>query len=259
MQPASASKELVERVEGWRAAGVRNDVELQSIKRQAEALKSSPSDHAFAYMVLGMVACLKDDPQAMRSNHEKALMLEPTNLLLAANYATSLVASGFVQEALTQQRKSFEASGGDVEAISDYAGTLISSGRIQEARDLLRENAMEWVGRDDALKVAEVEAWATDLSDAGLSDEELQEGVELVFDVMHDMGYFFNSTVWDRSFDEVSSWVSFVVRPAGVDSVAKSMELNDRLIERLAGGAYPAFESGALVARFSCARSLNGN
>ena len=256
MQPEPATQQLVGQIEEWRAAGVRNDVELQRIKQQVEQLKGT-AQRAYAYMLLGMIACLRDDPETMRSNHETSVLLDPTNKVVNDNYCTSLLATGFLQEPLEREGKAFTESGENPDYAPKYTGALFSAGRIDDAIAIMKKTNTEIVG-DTHMTLGQLGEWRDVLADCEVSDDEAQEAIETVYATMQEHGYYFHADALDYCHDESRSWLSLVVRPAAAGGLSEVMKLNDYLVEKVASGSYKAFETGALVARFAPVRSNNG-
>jgi len=77
---------------------------ITAVVREAEALL--PHDVVPASVVLGMVACLRNDLSEMRSRHENAIRNAPSNGFVIFNYAQSLRKTGFYSEAAVYFEKS---------------------------------------------------------------------------------------------------------------------------------------------------------
>lgn len=117
--------------------GPFNEVALRAIRRDAEALRAT--EPVEAYTVLGGVACLCRDVEAMRKTHEAALRVAPDNVVANSNYGFSLLHCGLFPEALALFRKCYALAPHDPGILNTLISALKDLGRYREAVELLPE------------------------------------------------------------------------------------------------------------------------
>lgn len=248
VEPAPKSAALVAEIEGYRAAGGADEIRLRRIKNQIDSIKDA--DPARAFMLHGMLACLRDQPDSMIECHEKSRWLAPADLTLCGNYLSSLVVTGYIDEAEKLAQELYEQFGED--ARKDYFTAKLAAGRIHEALSLMPHGALEpdelYHGRLDE---DDVRRWAKLFDSFQISDEAGHDALCGVYGQMHAMGYYFHDITIDLATDGGDEWLSVVLRPARARSLDAIQNLNDRLTEQQAERDWDAFRTGAMIARFS--------
>ncbi|MHB8254811.1 MAG: tetratricopeptide repeat protein [Acidiferrobacter sp.] len=130
------SRDLIDRLNDMRR-GLVNEIALRAIQNEAEAIKAT--DALGAYTVLGGVACLRGDMEAMHEAHQKALRLAPRDIVANINYASSLLYSGLIGDALEWFRRTYVLAPHDPIVLNVLIETLKGVGRYREAQQLLPE------------------------------------------------------------------------------------------------------------------------
>lgn len=148
-----------------------NEVVLRAIRRDAEALCAT--EPVEAYTVLGGVACMRHDVEAMRKAHETALRVAPGDVVANGNYGLSLLYCGLFPDALMQFRKCYALAPHNPDVLNTLIALLKDLGRYQEVAGLLPE----WerlslnVPHADASFIRDT---AQFLKAAGISDDDQQ-------------------------------------------------------------------------------------
>lgn len=248
MQPELVTKELVNAIEEWRSAGQYDDLALQRIEKQATELKSK--EPASAYMLLGMIYCLKDDPDSMRTNHERSLTVLPDDNVLLANYATSLGTMGFYREACDTMNRALDQDPSNTELITQYCGTLMALTRYIGVYDMMCQNNLEDLGKLEA-SLDDIKARSDVFKKAQVSDDDAEKAMVLVTEVLHNNGYYFHKADDTLMTDGIDAWISIVVRVFRAQSEDAISALNEQLIEQWANNDFVAIDYGAMVTRFT--------
>lgn len=114
-RPAPQTKfdTLIERLNKLKLQGGSSlELEVKRIKREAETLKTV--DPAAAFTTLGIIACFEEKLSDMHRFHKNALAHSSEAPLHLLNYAVSLNACGFQEEALKFAKTAYEKSQTDL-------------------------------------------------------------------------------------------------------------------------------------------------
>jgi len=120
--------ELIERVNQLvRAAGGRKVDELALRRIEIEAKELLNVDGPGAFVVLGAVACVKNDFTAMHANHKHAIQIGG-GAFACIQYSISLNIVGMFTESLEYAEKAHEIDPMDSRTIENVIGALIQIG-----------------------------------------------------------------------------------------------------------------------------------
>lgn len=226
LQPKTISNDLIERLNDLRRAKVVDLFALRKLETEAEKLKKL--DAAVAYIILGMIACIKNDDEAMRANHLNAIKLH-NNGFANFNFAASLMNSGYLREATSYLETTSQLDIDYIEA------SMISFFRIcqfrQAGRLLAQAKRMQLDIGQEARE--ELEDMVSFLNATEIQDTQLTEMLEVAVGVLKERklnGFSQSPEIRLRHIhDEETITFDFVV-DADVETLA---ELNIELAEHL--------------------------
>ncbi|MFP4146598.1 MAG: hypothetical protein ACLFSI_02665 [Halorhodospira sp.] len=249
MGAALPAKQLVSQLHSWLERSDWDELQLQRIQREADQIHRT--DPAYAKMVYGIIATLREAPASMREHFEAAIRLAPERTVLYRNYAASLAWAGFLDAAAEQARHAFELAPDDRE-IARFAVThLYDSGRVSEARSA--SHRLAELGDDEL-----AERWREELdmaeallTEEGASETDLRQAIDLVLTVMQQQGGIHIGITLLRAMKaEGYSWLDLgVALPKRTPE--KACELNDQLADAVADQENELLLFGPLVASFS--------
>ena len=163
--------ELIKRLNAMRY-GSHDEFSLRAIQRDAERLKFVNAYEA--YMILGVVACLRGDQEAMHEAHQKAIKRVPHDPIAYINYATSLMNTGQITGAIDQAKQACAVAPHDPDALNNLVALLKNIGRYREAFALLNDLRKVSPEQCESLSTVIVEGKQL-LETFGISDDERQE------------------------------------------------------------------------------------
>jgi len=172
----TSSRDLIDRLNDMRRDPI-NEVALRAIQNEAEAIKAT--DALGAYTVLGGIACLRGDTKAMHEAHQKALRLAPRDIVANINYASSLLYSGLIADALEWFRRTHTLAPHDPVILNALIETLAGVGRYREAQQLLPE--WEHLNpQQPRLDTGLIQEGSRFLNTIGISDDEQQDVTQTI-------------------------------------------------------------------------------
>lgn len=134
-QPALASNALIDEINALYRSRSMNEIAARRIRHSAEKLKNT--EPRGAYMVLAMLDCLAWKDQGMRENHERALLLAPSDVFVHLNYVTSLDRLNLASEAFDRLRRVYDQWSNVPEVVDACVKSSIRAGRIFAAEDFI--------------------------------------------------------------------------------------------------------------------------
>ncbi len=133
VQPKTKTEELVAELNAMRKAKAFNDFSLKKLEREAQKLINV--DAAGAYLILGILSCIKREFDVMRSHHENAIKLV-NDAECNRNYAASLLIAGFPSEAYDYYTAAAKL---DVSNLGHAIQFSIASGRFSDAKSFMQQ------------------------------------------------------------------------------------------------------------------------
>jgi len=137
-QPESEVLSLIDEVERFRLESDISDFDLKRLKNKAMNVKKR--DLAMGFGLLGMIACLENDIDAMRSYFKRAIEQSGGNPLHILNYAISLRYFGLYEEAYEQVLKAYEKNRSDLNALDN----LIDMACILNKKEEFEKYTVAW-------------------------------------------------------------------------------------------------------------------
>lgn len=140
VQPAKKINELILRLDALDISEDHsNNIDVLKAKRFAEKeIKNAPFD---AYMLMGMVACIENDIDKMKSSHENAIRLSGGHAVSYYQYAVSLARRGLFKESLDYAEKALAL----IENKVQYLDTVIASAYGAGDTDKVKEYSLRWL------------------------------------------------------------------------------------------------------------------
>lgn len=110
------------------------EFEIARFRRDAESLKkaSDPDIQAHGYAVLGVLARVEGDIEAMHANHGKALLLSGDSPIELHNYACSLLGCDLFAQGLVYSMQAVDRDPDNVTMLSTLIAALFANQRIDE-------------------------------------------------------------------------------------------------------------------------------
>lgn len=87
-EPEFKTDQIIGKLNQMAQSGAIDEFQLAGFKREAENIKKD--DIANGFLLLGMIACLENKPDEMRSNHENSLHYSGRSLFFLGQYIQSL-------------------------------------------------------------------------------------------------------------------------------------------------------------------------
>lgn len=240
--PNPVSNKLIERVNALMERHDHSDFTLRSIEKEAKALLKA--DAYSAYLLLGMVSCLKRDVEAMRDNHKAALNLQ-NDVSANINYGHSLANIGALSEAGEYYYRAMQLAPGN----PDVLGSL-----IENAYGRLRfHQASKYLESWKKLKPAETHHSEPGLTEflkryeaLVLSDDEADNMRRYAEDLMVKKSIFVDGGIHITVLHEESDyWIDYAIAvEASADDVAS---LNYELADLIVGKSDPKVLSNVVI------------
>ncbi len=166
-----------------RKARAYNDLSIKRIEREAQKLRNSNA--AGAYVVLGMLSCLKRDFGSMRSYHENAIKLV-NDAEYNRNYAASLLIAGFPTEAYDYYKTAAKLDASNINQAIQFS---VASGRFKSAVEFLQQyNAMH-PGDEHHLKRLIMKLFEM-MNDNQVPEDLVIQAVDIASSVLREHGQF---------------------------------------------------------------------
>lgn len=254
-QPESQAYALVAEIEEWRAHGKQDAFGLKRFEREANKLLETNAKDA--YMILGMIACLGNSPEAMRENHIKALNLAAGDQDPYINFAASLSMMGFPEESVRLMENGLAVGSMSRPATRVYVSCLIELGRYEEVLAYEHfvstgpDGSMQPDGRDEIVLAVHLDLSKKmlELCDhEGLKPSDVGDALALLRRVLHQNGFYFHHLFQEVVGDEAGHWLRLIPEIPEVDEERLS-SVEDDLVKQVVGERLPAFDSGLVVAR----------
>jgi len=241
-QPEEKASELIERFN--HLVSQPNVTQFELLRMEGEVKKLLTVDAVHAYLLLGMLGCLKKDESMMRENHERALKLAPNSFVVICNYATSLSKYFYFSEAQEYYKRALEITPNEATVVKSLIDCLYIGGRFHEARhylDLHESTIKESGGRNNVIREAD------ELLEE-IQDDELAEIQKVVSDIVRERGYYSALPVISLVDDEGETSVDYDLSVnAGYEEIADAnMQLIEKMIER-----FDDYHTDSLVFRIS--------
>lgn len=137
-QPESEVSSIMDEVERFRLESNFSDFDLKRLKKKAENIKKN--DLAMGFSLLGMIACLENDSETMRSYFKRAIDQSGSDPLHVLNYAISLRDFGLYEEAYEYAMKAYEKDRSFIKTIN----ILIETALILNKKDAFEKYMSAW-------------------------------------------------------------------------------------------------------------------
>lgn len=230
-QPLNASTALFKRLSDAASRDVPSEFEVRRLKQDAEPLMAS--DPGEAHQILGGLATIERDEEAMRSHHEQALRFDHRPSAYS-NYAISLQRFGRFSEAVTFALIAAEAQPENLALLRRVLRYHVFSGNLTAAvaaAETLRRRAPE--DSDPMIKMSEDIKRILEIR--GIDESEWRQSVEIAFDLLAERKLGYTRTdmrVFDEPGEEGVTLYILVDLPIEA-AVELDCDLSSRLAERL--------------------------
>ncbi len=131
LQPASKVSSLIDEINLFLETQDFSEFDLKRLKKESEKVKKNV-DVADGFSLLGMIACLEDDIDAMRSYFKRAIQQSGGNPLHRANYAKCLGYQGIHQDAYEQALRAYEKDQSCIDALDVLIKKTCFLNKIEE-------------------------------------------------------------------------------------------------------------------------------
>ena len=181
---ATKVSHLIERLSSLTVKNL-DEFELQRIKIEADSLlRARPSQAHQAHMVLGAVASLRGDAEAVRHHNGIALRYLGNEVDVWYNCSVSLFIIDEAIEAAEFARKAFELAPDDCMILEHLIKTTVASACFKEARDLCDRWDKSFPDRPVRCKF-EARALASAVERGAFSEESVREILQIALDVQN--------------------------------------------------------------------------
>ncbi len=247
-QPQTKATELIDRLNALKKNGVANDIALADIKRKAKELIDT--DAYYAYIVLGMAACIEGNLEQTIANHRNALRLRDT-AHANAQFSTSLNNLYQHDMALPYAEKAYRLAPDDLHILRLYIATAYYGFRFLTAKRLLAD----WNRRspdEPYPNEAIIESAARFFMENGLDDDGAASIGKAFSEVVSQRKIVIETSRTAFLSDDGNAWLDRRYHIQG--TVNDAVDLNIELAERVAKIAPPEAML-TIVARFTCSNA----
>lgn len=135
--PQSKANELIEELNKLNRTEQKNPFALKQIKAEVEKLRKT--DALSAYVILGMIACIERDVEAMIAHHKNAIQLSPGDFGAKFNFGNSLHNLGFFSEACKYHVSAYKLDRGNLTFLDTTIDNMAAAGRMHEVKSWIEE------------------------------------------------------------------------------------------------------------------------
>ena len=224
-QPATKADELLAQLETVMHAPVLNEVELRRIARAADALMDI--DAAGAHSLLGVVAALRGDADAVRRHYRIAVQNDKA-VTVRLNYCVALSILELQDEALEIATEALDRYAGDLDLLGGAITSAMGTGRFTVAQGLI--DRWGTLVPDRPHPFALVVKQLTAAADAGaFSEDGVRAVLRIVAEVQREERVrTFKTTIRSVESDDSFLYDRWVHSPPSVASM-----LNERIADRI--------------------------
>ncbi len=191
--------------------GSLTEFEIARFRRDAESLKkaSDPDVQAHGYAVLGVLARVEGDIEALHANHGKALLLSGNSPIELHNYACSLLGRALFAQGLVYSMQAVDRDPDNVTMLSTLIAALYANQRIDEL-------------------VAAFARFKTLTGEShGLEQKLVEDGTmdayhRLLADIEQELVSPEDARMWKEMLLDTELSLSLMLTPAAVDSLAEA-------------------------------------
>jgi hypothetical protein len=197
--------ELVEQVNALLRQTQRN--ELAIARTRIEARKLLATDPVAAHELLGMLAALEFDQDAMRQEFDAALRIAPKDSRLLLNFAISLQRLGFDREGRAMAEKTYQLKRGSLAALDEVIRQCFLSCRVDLALDWLQERQSKAQAKQHPME-ADILALHRLFKSRRVRPERVERMLEQVVELLRARSIFAVRRTVAISSDEEDTWLS---------------------------------------------------
>jgi hypothetical protein len=227
-QAALEGVQLVNEVVELAKANSPSSFAVAQYRKRAEALRRTDLFHAS--IALGMIGAIIHDMGVMRTNHERALQLQPGNFVATLNFASSLQKMKCFSESREMSLRAYRLEPGNPFAVFNAINICVATLRFSIANDLI----LQWkkIRPHDPAPHEDVTNNSTNyFREFNIEETEAEKLTEVALEVLRENNVY--PTAWDVNLlsDEDSRWLSYDLIVG--EPVERVLELNANLIRRL--------------------------
>ena len=180
--PAAARKvaALIDRLVELEDSEAFDDLAVPKLVREAQVLMRS--DPLGARIVLGGVAGLQGDPEAVREHYQAALRLSARDSEVLKNYATALTKVGYMDDAFEAISEACERHPDDPSYLRDAIKIAMQGARFDEGRDMY-ERWMRLKPKDPGDDAPAVIASAEAISRGAFCEQAARQAVAVAHEI----------------------------------------------------------------------------
>lgn len=242
-QPADLARQLFDRlgrVADQGVHGIPDELEMHRLERDANRLMKA--DPGKAHQLLGGIAAIRWDVDAMHSHHQTALKYVST-ASAHRNYATSLQLVGLFQEAADQVGIASEKQPENLTYLRTASSFALWAGLPRKALSFEVQLARRNPDQSPADRpVALIEELLALMERQGISETDLQSAMGLTFQFLRERKLRFTHV--GMSPDEDQDAAFFVIH---VDLAAKEVLIEDAVLGRRFAEQMPQLSSALVV------------
>ncbi len=222
LQPETIGNQLIGKLNSLRTSN--QDIsafEIAAIRREAKKLLDVDAFHA--YVVLGAIACVEGDIEAMIENHEKALRISYDDDLALRNYASSLGQSWMIDEQVNIFERMITSNIAPLFANRAAAFSRELQGNYEDAKKYAEKYLELEQSRDDTHQIELIITVCQLIKDLGIPSVDVSDYAQAAIDVMK------NNRVHPEYVDYFQSPDNELIRSIVVDvDVDRVSEMNDQ-------------------------------
>jgi hypothetical protein len=257
-QPKPRTSELMQALNALSHKDRSNVFQLKML--ESEARKVQAVDAADGYTLLGALAAVRGDVDAVKANHERALRLAPGDVYFIQNFAISLMRVGAYEDGIGQARRLFSMDKSTKSAML-LVEILGLTGRLQEADKILSENFEPKqldIEAQSNTAISGIRGAAWLLAEREVTDVTTHRIVQGGYEIAPRLSIVGTKAV--ATSDSEDSWVDYALV---VDADAASIgEMNSKFAERMAEMSLdePVSKAGSsFVVRFTSIENYKNN
>lgn len=185
IQPETITHQLIDRANAMLAAWPPNDFAIRALKREAEKLRNvSFVDYK---MLLGMCATMERDVDALRTHFSSAIQSSGGDLNPVLNYARSLQALNYFDEACQLLRSFSGRYADDLEYCRVFLEALRVAGRFHEAARFYENTKRLGESAENVIQTYKVLPPLSQLVH-GIADDPIAAAVDTFSQYLRDIG-----------------------------------------------------------------------
>jgi tetratricopeptide (TPR) repeat protein len=233
--PKSKATKLLEQCDKLSSEDKINELFLQRLKKEAEALIVRCRHEPDVYEALGCIYTFMNKEELTRKIFHQALTKFPNDIGVNVNYAVCLNQLGFPDEALQYAHYAYTLRKGEQFILNTLIESSVFAGQFQQANQWLTQWQKEHPHTPHGLSEPIKNIRAT-LDNAEISDEATGKVMQTVFEILRDKSVHVGIHVAYRHEireDDESQWVvrTMIIDQPKVDAISLNIELAERLAE----------------------------